>query len=68
MREVQVYVALIKMTGQGAKGIKDLPMRVQKGREAVEKEGGKWLDWNFTIIEMKKIVKKFLSHYILRMN
>jgi uncharacterized protein with GYD domain len=35
------YILLIKMTEQGIKNIKDLPSRVQSGRGAVEKAGGK---------------------------
>ena len=51
------YIVLIKMTEQGIKTIKDLPKRVQGGREAVEKAGGKWLDWNLTMGEYDVIGK-----------
>jgi uncharacterized protein with GYD domain len=45
------------MTEQGVKNVKDLPQRVQSGRDAIEKAGGKWLDWNFTMGEYDAIVK-----------
>ena len=45
------------MTKQGIKDLKDLPNRVQSGREAIEKAGGKWLDWNFTLGEYDALVK-----------
>ena len=45
------------MTEQGIKDVKDLPNRVQSGREAIEKAGGKWLDWNFTLGEYDALVK-----------
>lgn len=51
------YIVLIKMTEQGIQNIKDLPRRVQSGREAVEKAGGKWLDWNLTMGEYDAVVK-----------
>ena len=51
------YIVLIKMTEQGIKNVKDLPKRVQSGRETIEKAGGKWLDWNFTMGEYDAIVK-----------
>lgn len=51
------YILLIKLTEQGIKNIKDLPSRVQSGREAVEKAGGKWLDWSFTMGEYDSVVK-----------
>jgi uncharacterized protein with GYD domain len=38
------YIALLKMTEQGIKNIKDLPKRVQNARQAFKKAGGKWLD------------------------
>jgi uncharacterized protein with GYD domain len=54
---MSTYIILIKMTEQGIQNIKDLPKRVQGGREAVEKAGGKWLDWNFTMGEYDSVVK-----------
>jgi uncharacterized protein with GYD domain len=54
---MQTYIILIKMTEQGIQNIKDLPKRVQSGREAVEKAGGKWLDWNFTMGKYDSIAK-----------
>jgi uncharacterized protein with GYD domain len=50
-------IVLLKMTEQGIQTIKDLPKRVQSGREAVEKAGGKWLDWNFTMGEYDAVAK-----------
>lgn len=43
------YIVLINFTEQGMKTIKDLPKRVQAAREAMEKAGGKMLDWNLTM-------------------
>ena len=43
------YIFLLKMTDQGIKTVKDLPKRVANARQAVEKAGGKWLDWNLTM-------------------
>ena len=43
------YVILINFTEQGVKTIKDLPKRVRSAREAMEKAGGKMLDWNLTM-------------------
>ncbi len=37
---------LINFTEQGMKRIKNLPERVQAARRAVEKVGGKFVDWN----------------------
>ena len=54
---MQTYIILIKLTEQGIKDVKDLPKRVQSGRETIEKAGGKWLDWNFTMGEYDAIVK-----------
>ncbi len=51
------YIVLIKMTDQGIRNVKDLPNRVQGGRELIEKAGGKWLDWNFTMGEYDAIGK-----------
>ena len=43
------YIFLLKMTDQGIKTVKDMPRRVANARLAVEKSGGKWLDWNLTM-------------------
>ena len=45
------YIFLLKMTDQGIKTVKDLPKRVASARQAIEKAGGKWLDWNLTMGE-----------------
>ncbi len=43
------YMSLINFTDQGIKDVKNLPKRVQAAREAIEKTGGKLLDWNLTM-------------------
>jgi uncharacterized protein with GYD domain len=43
------YVVLVNFTAQGMKTIKDLPKRGRGGREAIERAGGKLLDWNLTM-------------------
>ena len=40
------YVVLINFTEKGMKNIKNLPKRIQAARKAVEKAGGKFVDWN----------------------
>jgi uncharacterized protein with GYD domain len=45
------YIFLLKMTDQGIRTVRDLPKRVANARQAVEKAGGKWLDWNLTMGE-----------------
>ena len=44
-----IYVVLINMTEQGVKTIKDLPGRVKAAREAMERAGGKFVDWYLTM-------------------
>ena len=44
-----IYVVLINMTEQGVKTIKDLPGRVKSAREAMERAGGKFVDWYLTM-------------------
>ena len=39
------------MTDQWIRTVKDLPKRVANARQAVEKAGGKWVDWNLTMGE-----------------
>lgn len=51
------YIVLIKMTERGIKKIKNLPNRVQDARQAIEKAGGKWLGWNFTMGKYDAIAK-----------
>lgn len=51
------YIVLIKETEKGIKSIKDLPKRVQGARRAIEKVGGKWLGWNFTMGQYDAIAK-----------
>jgi uncharacterized protein with GYD domain len=57
VKRLPIYIVLIKWTEQGIKNVKDLPKRVQRGREAIEKAGGKWLDWNLTMGEYDAIGK-----------
>mgnify|MGYP002829550265 CR=1 FL=1 len=45
------YISLINFTNQGIKDVKNLPQRVQAAREAIEKAGGKLIDWNLTMGE-----------------
>jgi len=45
------YIFLLKMTDQGIKTVKDMPKRVATAQLAVEKSGGRWLDWNLTMGE-----------------
>ena len=40
---------LINFTEQGMKKIKNLPERIKAARSAVEKAGGKFVDWNLTM-------------------
>lgn len=49
------YIILLKMTDQGIRTVKDLPKRVANARQAVEKAGGKWLDWNLTMGEYNAV-------------
>ena len=39
------YVTLMKLTDQGSKTIKDAPGRVEAAKKAIEKMGGKLLDF-----------------------
>jgi len=50
------YIVLINFTEHGMKTIKDLPKRVQAAREAVEKAGGKFLEWNLTMGQYDAVV------------
>ena len=43
------YVILMKLTGQGAKEIKDSPKRIQEGIQGVEAMGGKVKDFYLTM-------------------
>jgi uncharacterized protein with GYD domain len=43
------YIFLTTVTDRGIKDAKNLPRRVQAAREAIEKAGGKLLDWNLTM-------------------
>lgn len=46
---MQRYIILINFTEKGMKSIKNLPERVKAARIAVEKAGGKFVDWNLTM-------------------
>jgi len=43
------YIVLMKATQKGLANPKDFLNDVQAAREAIEKFGGKMLDWNFTM-------------------
>jgi uncharacterized protein with GYD domain len=47
--ELQRYVVLINFTEKGMKEIKNLPERIEDARRAIEKVGGKFVDWNLTM-------------------
>ncbi len=49
MEKVPTYIVLMKATQKGLATPKDLPRDVQKARGAIEKFGGKLLDWNLTM-------------------
>jgi len=51
------YITLVNFTEQGIKTVKDLPKRVQGARQAIEKAGGKILDWNLTMGQYDAVVK-----------
>jgi len=40
---------LINFTEKGMKEIKNLPERIEAARRAIEKAGGKFVDWNLTM-------------------
>ena len=46
---MQRFIVLINFTEQGKKKIKNLPERVQAARRAIEKAGGRFVDWNLTM-------------------
>ena len=43
------YITLINLTEQGVKTIKDLPVRLAAGRQAMEANGGKLLQYYLTL-------------------
>jgi uncharacterized protein with GYD domain len=43
------YIMLLKWTDQGIKNIKDSPKRVAAAKALVEKTGGKWLGFYYTL-------------------
>ncbi len=45
------YITLIRWTAQGIKNVKDSPKRAQAARAAIEKAGGKWLSFYYTMGE-----------------
>lgn len=51
------YITLVNFTEQGIKTVKDLSKRVQGARQAIEKAGGKILDWNLTMGQYDAVVK-----------
>lgn len=57
MKEMPTYIALMKATEKALANPKDLPKQVQEAREAVEKFGGKLLDWNLTMGQYDAVAK-----------
>ena len=43
------YINFLSFTGQGVKTIKDLPARIAAGRQAIEANGGKLLNYYLTM-------------------
>ena len=43
------YVALVNVTDQGRKSVKDMPKRVEGARQSLKKVGGKLLQWYLTM-------------------
>jgi len=43
------YIILLNWTDQGIKAVKDSPKRAAAARAAVEKAGGKWLSFYYTL-------------------
>ena len=57
------YITLVNFTEQGIKTVKDLPKSVQGARQAIEKAGGKILDWNLTMGQYDAVVKEVPDDY-----
>jgi uncharacterized protein with GYD domain len=51
------YIVLMKSTEKAMANPKDLPKRVQEAREAIEKFGGRMLDWNLTLGQYDAVAK-----------
>jgi uncharacterized protein with GYD domain len=49
MEKMPTYIVLMKATQKGLADPKSLPKDVQAARGAIEKFGGKQLDWNLTM-------------------
>lgn len=64
MKKMPTYIVLMKATEKAMANSKDLPKRVQEAREAIEKFGGRLLDWNLTIGQYDTVAKvDFLDDY-----
>ena len=50
------YITLINLTEQGVKTIKDLPARLAAGRQAMEANGGKLLQYYLTLGAQEAVV------------
>lgn len=50
------YVILFNWTEQGIRNVKESPKRAAAVREAVEKAGGKWLDFFYTLGQYDGVV------------
>jgi uncharacterized protein with GYD domain len=57
MEKMPTYIVLMKATQKGLANPKDLPKDVQEARGAIEKLGGKELDWNLTMGEYDAVAK-----------
>ena len=51
------YIVLMKATEKGLATPKNLPKDVQEARRAIEKFGGKMLDWNLTMGQYDAVAK-----------
>jgi uncharacterized protein with GYD domain len=57
MKKMPTYIVLMKATEKAMANPKDLPKRVKEAREAIEKFGGKLLDWNLTMGQYDAVAK-----------
>ena len=51
------YIVLMKALEKAMANPKDLPKRVQEAHQAIEKFGGKLLDWNLTLGQYDAVAK-----------
>jgi uncharacterized protein with GYD domain len=57
MEKMPTYIVLMEATEKAMANPKDLPKRVQAARGAIEKFGGKMLDWNLTMGQYDAVAK-----------